>query len=194
MGQRSQIYIRYKTEDGYKLIANYYGWNYSERMISRASSLIDYIKRNLNYGASWVLNNWAKLRHYADVNFDMQDVVMSQDIFKEYVEEFDNEPLNDFIFKYQDNNDGKLFIDILEDKIKYCFTDYDLNLLNASDYIYWNTKAENWLSRTDGKTINTCVKNIKSIDKNAELMTQEELNEFIDADYKNMLSGFKPLF
>lgn len=42
MGQRSQIYVRYNKKDMNgvnckKLIANYYQWNYGERMISRAT-------------------------------------------------------------------------------------------------------------------------------------------------------------
>lgn len=37
MGQRSQIFVRYQETDGTrKLVARYYGWNYGERMISRA--------------------------------------------------------------------------------------------------------------------------------------------------------------
>ena len=37
MGQRSQIYVRYTNEKGeHFLTARYFGWNYGERMISRA--------------------------------------------------------------------------------------------------------------------------------------------------------------
>ena len=47
IGQRSQIYIRLKDRNNNKyLFAKYYGWNYGERMISRARYGIDYIKRN----------------------------------------------------------------------------------------------------------------------------------------------------
>ena len=52
MGQRSQIYIRYKTETGYHLIANYYQWNYGERMISRARYGIEYLDSMRKY-YSW---------------------------------------------------------------------------------------------------------------------------------------------
>lgn len=34
MGQRSQIYIRYENGEKKGLIANYYSWNYGEKMIS----------------------------------------------------------------------------------------------------------------------------------------------------------------
>ena len=56
MGQRSQIYIRYNvnyisgsstenpTTHNFKgLIARYYGWNYGERMVSRARYIIERI-------------------------------------------------------------------------------------------------------------------------------------------------------
>lgn len=45
MGQRSQIYVRYNKSNTQKgLIANYYSWNYSERMISRARWGIEFIE------------------------------------------------------------------------------------------------------------------------------------------------------
>jgi hypothetical protein len=50
MGQRSQIYIRWQKENGdYVLIARYFQWNFSERMISRARALIEELKENLKY-------------------------------------------------------------------------------------------------------------------------------------------------
>ena len=62
MGQRSQIYIRYNvnyvsgaatknpTTHNYKgLIARYFGWNYGERMISRARHTLEWIKDNVDY-------------------------------------------------------------------------------------------------------------------------------------------------
>ena len=51
MGQRSQIYIRIwdKDNDTPKLYAKYYGWNFGERMISRARHGIEYIKSYMEY-------------------------------------------------------------------------------------------------------------------------------------------------
>ena len=49
MGQRSQIYIRIKDEDGNTtLFAKYFQWNFGERMISRARYGIEYIKRGIS--------------------------------------------------------------------------------------------------------------------------------------------------
>lgn len=51
MGQRSQIYIRIwdKDKENPKLYAKYYGWNFGERMISRARHGIEYIKSYMEY-------------------------------------------------------------------------------------------------------------------------------------------------
>ena len=43
MGQRSQIYLRH---NGDLVFANYYQWNYGERMVSRARWGIGYIKHS----------------------------------------------------------------------------------------------------------------------------------------------------
>ena len=50
MGQRSQIYVRY---NGDIIVANYYQWNYAERMISRTRSILEYIKTNLEDGINF---------------------------------------------------------------------------------------------------------------------------------------------
>ena len=49
MGQRSQIYVIAKKNNEYYMTANYYQWNYGERMISRVRGTLeqiidDYIK------------------------------------------------------------------------------------------------------------------------------------------------------
>lgn len=67
MGQRSQIYIRYNIEyqgKQYKgLIARYYPWNYGERMISRARSIIEYIKdKYLEYPYNFTNQSELELR------------------------------------------------------------------------------------------------------------------------------------
>ena len=46
MGQRSQIYIRY---NGKLIVANYYQWNYGERMISRCRSILERLDGMLGY-------------------------------------------------------------------------------------------------------------------------------------------------
>ena len=98
MGQRSQIYIRYNVNyvsgsvtnnsitHNYKgLIARYFGWNYGERMISRARYIIERIQDEFMEW-KWFFGDaekLEKLKRTCDVNFDMKDIVFSSDIIKE---------------------------------------------------------------------------------------------------------------
>lgn len=90
MGQRSQIYVRYNKSNTQKgLIANYYSWNYSERMISRARWGIEFIEGYFKYITDseyrWMSSKW-NVMHVSrifDTNFDMHDVAISSDIIKE---------------------------------------------------------------------------------------------------------------
>ena len=142
MGQRSQIYVRFTDKEGKKhLFARYYGWNYAERMVSRAKHSIEWIKEMLNYSYVFTAEPQRLIR-ILDVNFDMQDVVISQDIVQEWKDDFSEENFNNFVFKWQDNNDGKLFIDIDENEstIKYAFTaQYKMDrCMSAAQYMTWN--------------------------------------------------------
>lgn len=189
MGQRSQIYIRIK--DNYneypKLYAKYFQWNYGERMISRARHGIEYIKESAKYVNLDSVQE--KINRIFDINFDMKDVALTSDLIKEWIEDFNKDyKLNEYIFKNAPNNDGALFIDIDENgEIKFCFTDYDLNILSPEEYMNWD--FENWrnseyLSKED---IAICEDNIKFINENAKFMTMEELQEFIECDYSKQI-------
>lgn len=111
MGQRSQIYIRF-NKDGHKgLIASYFSWNYGERMISRARWGIELIKEMLDekvFATSEI--NITKISRVFDTNFDMHDYQVSCNIIKEWAENFAYENFNDYVFLWQDNNNGKLLI------------------------------------------------------------------------------------
>jgi len=197
MGQRSQIYIRIiDKNNNVNLIAKYFQWNYGERMISRARYGIEYIKRNIEYlGLDSVRERIDKI---FDVNFDMQDVAISSDIIQETRDYFGSSKrlMNEYIFLNQDNNDGKLFVECNENngEIKYCFTDYEMNILSADEYMKWDMGAEwkapnfysgefaylndDWL-----ELIPICVDNINYINENAKMMTPKELEHFIKDDY-----------
>lgn len=188
MGQRSQIYVRYNKE---LIIANYYQWNYGDRMISRARYGIQYMIENyLKFGYDFVFTiGWQieKLRRYFDVNFDMKDIVMSSNIFKEYEENFSEENFCDFCFYQQDNNDGKLFIDIIMDEetkeftIKYAFLDWECNLdriMTASDYMTWD--EEDWMNSPyiSDNMKQACKDNIGYLD-DISLLTKHELIDYL---------------
>jgi len=195
MGQRSQIYIRIKDKNDNKtLIANYYQWNYGERMISRARYGIEYIKRNIDFSFDRELIE--KISRNFDINYDMKDVQLSVNILDELKEYYfyDKDDINRFIFLEQGNNDGKLFVDFDQktNKIKYCFTDRELKPLSADEYMNWNIgmkwEEKEFSSDKDwDKIAKICKKNIKAINKDAELMSDVELNKFINDDYTKQI-------
>lgn len=187
MGQRSQIYVRY---NGNLIIANYYQWNYGERMISRARHGIEYLKHNLDEGYTFTFKDKTYIRKFSrifDVNFDMRDVAISSDIVQEWLDYYPCEDFNDCVFNRQDNNDGQLFVDIRDDKIFYCFRDWEISgdgtvknrIMDAKQYMDWD--MDGWESNDfipqDQK--NACMNNIDAIRKMATLMTEEQLNDFL---------------
>lgn len=206
MGQRSQIYIRYNVNYeqcsgvyNYKgLIARYFGWNYGERMVSRARYIIEnihdnYMKYKWTFGNSECLE---KLKWICNTNFDMKDIVFSSDIIKEVAEDMDGDM--EYLFN-QDNNDGQLFIDITDAGIKYCFMKYynEGEPMNGENYMKWNCENKDrpdWhipYEYMNKKTISYTERNIKKIDKIATLMTPEEIKSFVEDDYSYL---FAPLF
>ena len=193
MGQRSQIYVRINGE---LVVANYYQWNYAERMVSRARAVIEWIDeyRKENWldffkkDGSSINNSYiTKLRRICDVNFDMRDIAISCDIFKEY-EEFGKESsFKDYVFLFQDNNNGKLFVDVTESSIKYCFTDYNCKkTMGGEKYMTWD-RGKNWKQTNryfTEKDLKTCLSNIKFIKSHAKLMTKDDREEFINKKYQ----------
>lgn len=207
MGQRSQIYIRYNVNyvsnsttknpvtNNYKgLIARYFGWNYGERMVSRARYIIEHIQSEyMEY--KWFFGDaekLEKLKRICEVNFDMKDIVFSSDILKEVAEDMDGDM--EYLFN-QDNNDGQLFIDVTDNEIKYCFMSYynEGEPMDAERYMKWNKEYEehpDWhipYEYMDQETIDYTEENIKQINEMATLMTLEEIKAFIEDDYSYLL-------
>ena len=196
MGQRSQIYIRIHDKDNNVILfAKYFQWNYGERMISRARHGIEYIKNVLEYIS--LDTTQEKINKIFDINFDMKDVASSIDIIEEVREGLwfnrNSTAVNEYIFERQDNNDGKLFIDCNEnsDEIKFCFTDYDLNILSPDEYMKWDmgidwNKPNSKFYEYDkdwNEIVKVCEDNLKFIKENAKMMTYSELEEFMKCDY-----------
>ena len=186
MGQRSQIYVRFTDKENKKyLIARYFGWNYSERMVSRAKHSLEWIKEMIQYPHVFT-SEQIRLIRILEVNFDMGDVAITSDIIEEWNEYSPEENFSDYVFKWVDNNDGKLFIDIDENtmNIKYCFTDRDISKpLTAAQYMQWNHKQWRNSKYISKEQKALCEKNIRQIPRLAKLMTMEELTDFINCDY-----------
>ena len=199
MGQRSQIYIRWHITDHQgayheDLIARYYMWNFSTRMISRLKTILEEIHDEFlpnPYLFSDYFWHIRKLERYCDVNFDMRSIEMSSDLIEEVREEFPDHP--EYLFE-QDNNNGQLFIDISDSDIKYCFMEYfDCDtVMDAEDYMEWDRKDSglpNWHvpDKDIGiSEIQYTEKNIAAINKMASLMTIEEFHEFVAQAIKYM--------
>lgn len=196
MGQRSQIYVRI---DGKLVVAQYYGWNYAERMISRAKGILEWLEEyrksgHMHYftGNTDIQRHRDRLRRICDINFDMRDYQISADIVKEWREEFPERPFNKYVFDDQDNSDGQLFIDVQGDVIKYCFTKGTRRnkTMNGGQYMAWDyggCKERNWTIPTEylpQEAIDLCKANINYINEHAELMTVDELRAFVRADYE----------
>lgn len=193
MGQKSQIYVRFENEEKKKeLIARYYGWNYEERMISRARHSVEWLIDNDNR----LYNIREKMYRILDTNFDMQDVVKSSDIIKEYVEDYElwECTLNEFFYS-QDNNNGVLLIDVMSDfTIKYAFLNWDYKYLGDAT-AYMKNEDEDWLEKPndyhDQEDIDICNANIEYLKTNATVMNEEEVSSFLEYDYNWQLEKYR---
>ena len=174
MGQRSQIYIAYCTDDmrKYHLVARYFQWNFGSRMVSRTRHLLEWLETQKKY-----LKYLRKeIERIPDINFDFKDIVISQDLIVESKEYGFN------IFSEIDNNDGKLFILVKPDgEIKYALTDNDITrVMSPDEYMKWNDyKSE----EEDGSN---CAENCRNI-KKWQLLTIGEINYyFLEAAFDNV--------
>lgn len=198
MGQRSQIYVRWNTKDGkMMLVPRYYQWNYGTRMISRARGIIGWLEGS---GTYLDCGNEEKLRRIMDVNFDYKDVVLGHNIIEEWKEYCNGLDFNDTVFFGQDNNDGKLLIDMHIDwgenkekiTFKYAFLtdENDSPVMNGDEYMQWDEggyEGSGYKVWRDNpylkKEIKYTERNIKWIDKHAKLMTAEEVKRFTSYNY-----------
>ena len=185
---RSQIYVGYSVEKK-RLIARYFGWNYGERMISRARWGIEYIANHMSEEGYLYYNYFEMIPKVLEVNFDMHDILKTTNILEEYKEFGRGCSFNDYVFNYHSNN-GKLLIDICEGGvIKYAFLDNEVNLDNIMDgeaYMCWDKDDKDWRNNNyyfPEEYIKATEENIKAISQKAILMTKEEVEEFINRDY-----------
>ena len=197
MGQRSQIYIRYKDKKGIQLIARYFGWNFGERMVSRARGIIEWLDEYKD-NFEWLFNNCTKmlaLQRVCDVNFDMRDVLIStcikEEIREQFPDEVEHEGLANYLFG-QDNNDGQLLIDVSSGQIKYAFIPYYTEadkVMNATDYMEWDC-GKNWANTRGKDVVEYTTKSIRYIYDHAKLMTAKEVAEFLAYDYTCAVFGY----
>lgn len=194
MGMRSQIYIRITDNAGnITFIARYFQWNYAERMISRARYTIEWLKGYSDYftDKGYIFcreRATERLIRVTETNFDYKDVMLSTDLLKEAEEaETDGDDFADWLFN-NDNNDGKLFIDVTaEGKVKYCLLDEcndTDNIMDAEAYIKWDTEGWYEECKNYSEILALNSQNFEYIKKNAQLMTKAEIEEFLSCDYR----------
>ena len=186
MGQRSQIYIKYKNnhDNAIRLIARYFQFNWGHYMVSRARQLVEVLNEypvNI-HGENTVVG-------YAEANFDARSYVSSHDMLAEDWT-FTSEETYEDIFEHEDNNDGCLFIDATEEKkTKYAFI--KSNYKENKDDEYEPLDAKQYMERYKNDSDNGSAKrNIKFLEQNGILLTKEELNSFFEdvAPYKKRMS------
>lgn len=203
MGQRSQMYVIVKGNNQYCLTANYYGWNYGERMVSRARGTLEWI---LDHIESGLTIDAIKLRRIMDINWDMHDIVLSSDIVKEFTDDYEEyrktegntyaQDFFNFCFSGQENNNGQMYIyidlDSEKTKAKMCFTKSTFNekseVLNADRYLTSDLLYDEpgtWQEYMAGshyygkETIEYTKENVRYIDEHSEMLEKEELLEIL---------------
>ncbi len=184
MGQRSQIYIRFfENNKNRMLIARDFGWNYGERMISRARYTLDWLTENSTDNTN-EREFEKKLVNIINTNFDMLDSMLSTDIIKKSGEMASSEDELEVNFFSYENDDGILFIDIMKDgSLKYCFTNGDGKLLSPEGYMEWDNKDWETDEYISDAAKETCKKNMQYISEHYVMMTESELNEFTSYKY-----------
>lgn len=212
MGQRSQLYIRYKNKKN--LVAMHLQWNYGYYMVNRTYQLLDFISKN----TSSVFSNFKEenfniansgnqrediiiLHNLIQMNNTIGSYVKGIDLIKEEYEWLSNKKDFSDTFKMnpgsQDNNNGILVIDIQENgKIKYGLAggyeeienfDNNFRMITAKEYFTLSEKGcsdEYKLENADKELYETVLKQIDYIDNNFELLTDEEYKEIFDTEYK----------
>ena len=214
MGQRSQLYIRYKNKKN--LVAMHLQWNYGYYMINRTYQLLDFISKNVKatYGnfreENFDIANSGNRREDIDIlqnliqmNTTIGSYVKGVDLIKEeyewakekgdITETFKMNPNN------QDNNNGILVIDIREDgKVKYGLGggyeeigDWvdDFKMISARKYFELNQNTykdeyEKYKLKNVNKELYDKVMEQLDFIDTFELLTDEEYKEIFDTEYR----------
>ena len=210
MGQRSQLYIRYKNKKN--LVAMHLQWNYGFYMINRTYQLLDFIGKNAKADYSNfreehfdIANSDTRredidmLQNLIQMNTTIGSFVKGIDLVKEdYEWRFGKEDFKE-TFKmnpnFQDNNNGILVIDIQENgEVKYGLSggyeevgNEDFKMISAKEYFRLSEKDyedKYKLKNKDEELYNEVMKQIDYIDNNFTLLTDDEYKEIFDTEYK----------
>ena len=212
MGQRSQLYIRYRNKK--TLVAMHLQWNYGFYMINRTYQLLDYIKKNVENSYSnfkeehFDIANSGSYREDLDIlhnliqmNLTIGSYVGGHDLVKEAKQWGDYTTGDTFKIdpEFQDNNNGILVIDVLEDgTIKYGLgagpedvgKDEVYKMTTASEYFKISQKnltgeyEKYRLENCNKELYDKVLEQIEFIDNNFTLLTQEEYKDIFNQEYE----------
>lgn len=208
MGQRSQLYIRYKNKKN--LVAMHLQWNWGYYMINRTYQLLDFISKaieneynNFQEKNFDIANRYREdidvLQNLIQMNLTIGSYVKGCDLVKEEYEFNEDKTTFKITPKDQDNNNGILVIDIQENgTIKYGLAggyeeidgmklNDDFKMINAKKYFELseiNIEEEYKLENTNKELYDTVKKQLEFIDNNFELLTDEEYKEIFESEYE----------
>lgn len=194
MGQRSQTYVMWTRKDkGRTFVGKYHQWLYGRTFLSTGAGIILWLDRELENTVG--LDSDPK--HYREI---VDDIAALMDVACHYV--YVSKGHNIFevmdgpeesIFTDCANNDGQLYIMIMPDKkkIKYCFTDdqiFDLDevrIMDCHEWFEWDYRDLKDPGKMDSLLNSNEVKQcLETFDTLAELMTRDELKDFVNYDYR----------
>ena len=214
MGQRSQLYIRYKNKKN--LVAMHLQWNYGYYMINRTYQLLDFVGKNAKADYSNfreehfdIANSDTRredidiLQNLIQMNTTIGSYVKGIDLVKEdyewgigkedFKETFKMNP------NFQDNNNGILVIDIQENgKVKYGLSGgyeevknfEEFKMISAREYFrlseesYDEEYKQYRLENSNKELYDEVMKQIDYIENNFELLTDDEYKEIFDTEFK----------
>lgn len=207
MGQRSQLYIRCRNKK--TLVAMHLQWNWGYYMINRTYQLLDFIKKESPYEYSFIRSGSDKLLHDKDeaidvlqsliqINLTVGSNVTGHDLVKEARQWGDYTTGDTFKIdpEFQDNNNGILVIDVLEDgTIKYGLgagpedvgDDEAYKMITAKEYFDISQRGcseEYKLKNYNKELYDKVLEQIEFIDNNFTLLTQEEYKDIFNQEYE----------
>lgn len=190
MANRSQIYVRVKLASHSFLIARHYRNNGGHHTVSRARHAIQWLLRYMNESKHPSEKEIkAKLVRVLDTDFDCVDCQFSSCLLTEWAAEFVNEPFREYIFCNCNNDAGKLFldVDITNKTVKYVLLNRLANpddvIMDAQSYMAWEYQTgTTWDTHLSAEEREYTADNIAFIERHAELMTRDEVEDFLSCE------------
>lgn len=174
MGMRSHIMVIIETANAKRVIANYYHWNYMERMLSRARHGIEWMQ-----DANYITLKGVEAENIFDVNFDMRDYQSHLNLL-ESLEDDVTAPLRAIGFE----QDGGLIIHLTDDGVRYALVTADGDVLSPIEYMEWDSRdymvsTDEYIAEFDDEQMTAYKSNIEFLN-GVPMLTQIEVEALLD--------------